>query len=497
MTLDPAVFRTLSELVATQAATAPERIAVSDTDQRLNHAEVLRLADGLAAHLQLRGLRQGQAVALLADCSVDAVIALLAITRAGGVVVPLPLLAQADARAAMVADSGAVIVLADTAWLGEIRHPTLIDISRAYDGAPRKVDVEPDAPFAIIYSSGTTGTPKGIVHTHAMRWGGIVAGQHFGIGAGAAILIATPLYSNTTWITLLPALALGAHVVLQRRFNTPEFLAVSATNHITHCVLVPTQYERLLADPAFDSASLQSYRLKLCTGSHCPAELKKKVMDRWPGEFVEIYGLTEGGGVSLLSAHDHPDKLHTVGRPLAGHEFRIIDEDGVELPVGARGELVSRSPSAAADYNRAPEATRESRWSDTSGRSYLRTGDIGHFDNDGFLSIVGRRKDMIISGGFNIYPQDIEQILLSHPKVLDVAVVAAPSLLWGETPYAFVTLSDLSAAAPSRESLLAWANAQLGRNQRITALEILADMPRNAMGKILQSELRELAKAPL
>lgn len=293
-------------------------------------------------------------------------------------------------------------------------------------------------PFNIIYSSGTTGEPKGIVQSHGMRWAYATRAKRFGYGPDTMTLLSTPLYSNTTLVVFFPTLSFGGTVVLMPKFEAKRWLELAQQHRVTHAMLVPVQYERLLARAEFETTDLSSFRYKFCTSAPFRTEVKAEVLRRWPGGLVEFYGMTEGGGSCILEAHLHPDKLHTVGRPAPGHEIRLIDEEGREVAEGEAGEVVGRSPGMMTGYHGRPEATREAEWFDAHGARFIRTGDVGRFDTDGFLQLVDRRKDVIISGGFNIYPSDLEATLRGHADVADVAVVGVPSRQWGETPVAFV-----------------------------------------------------------
>jgi acyl-CoA synthetase (AMP-forming)/AMP-acid ligase II len=359
----------------------------------------------------------------------------------------------------------------------------------------RPVAIDPAWPFNLIYSSGTTGTPKGIVQPHAMRWAHINRAVQSGYGPDSVTLIATPLYSNTTLVAVIPTLAQGGCVVLMPKFEAGAYLALAERHRATHTMLVPVQYQRLMARPDFERYDLRSFRHKSSTSAPFHAELKADVLRRWPGALTEYYGMTEGGGTVILQAHLHPHKLHTVGQPAEGHDIRLIDEDGSEIarqPGGASaasGEVVGRSGGMMTGYHGSPDLTAAAEWFDGEGRRYIRTGDVGRFDEDGFLILHDRRKDMVISGGFNIYPSDLEAVLRQHPAVADVAVVGVPSAEWGETPVAFVV--PRPGHAGSADALRAWANAQLGKTQRLSDLRLLDELPRSAIGKVLKRELRE------
>ena len=345
--------------------------------------------------------------------------------------------------------------------------------------------VAPGDAFNIIYSSGTTGQPKGIVQPHAFRWAQF---RRLVYTTEAVALISTPLYSNTTLVSFLPTLANGGTVVLLPKFDAGEFLRMAAQHRVTHAMLVPVQYRRLMQHPDFDHYDLSSFTAKFSTSAPFAATLKAEVIRRWPGGLVEFYGMTEGGGSCMLLAHEFPDKLATVGQPMPEHDIRLIDEDGVQVAAGGTGEVVGRSPSMMAGYHNLPEKTREAEWYSPDGQRFIRTGDVGRFDEDGFLTLMDRKKDMIISGGFNIYPSDLEAELVQHPSVIEAAVLAAPSETWGETPVAVVVLRAGENVAP--EALRAWVNARLGKTQRISELRLADALPRSAIGKVLKRELR-------
>jgi len=303
-------------------------------------------------------------------------------------------------------------------------------------------------------------------------------------------------------VVLLPSLAHGGSVVLMEKFDATRYLELAQRHRVTHTMLVPVQYQRLMAVPDFGRYDLSCFATKFCTSAPFSAALKADVLARWPGGLIEFYGMTEGGGTCILLAHEHPGKLHTVGRPAPGHDIRLIDEEGREVGRGMAGEVVGHSSSMMAGYHRQPQKTREAEWFDATGKRFIRTGDVGRFDGDGFLILLDRRKDVIISGGFNIYPSDLEAVLHSHPWVSEVAVVAAPSERWGETPVGFVVLRGAGSAdagssravgepADAANAVLQWANLQLGRTQRLAALHVVPELPRSAIGKVLKRELRD------
>ncbi len=504
----------VDRLVALHARAAPSRTAVVAGDDRIDYAAFDARIDRIAASLQRDGVGPRGTVGIVAASCIDYAATFIATVRAGAAVAPLPPSATPGQLATMIADSGASHLFVDAETGAQIA-PVLPGLAAKLVGfgggapgtpfdawlapagsRPEPVPVDPSAPFNIIYSSGTTGTPKGIVQSFAMRWPHNHLTQPPGYGPDAVALLSTPLYSNTTLVSFFPALAGGGTVVLLPKFEARTFLELSARHRVTHAMLVPVQYRRLLAHPDFDAFDLSSYRMKYATSAPFPAELKAEVLRRWPGGLVEYYGMTEGGGSCALVAHEYPDKLHTVGKPLPGHELRVIGPDGDFAPPGMPGEVVGRSAAMMSGYHNAPGKTAEAEWFSPAGDRYIRTGDIASVDADGFFTLIGRAKDMIISGGFNVYPIDLEAVLKDYPAVDEAAVIGVPSAEWGETPVAFVTLRDDADAEADPEVLRLWANARLGKVQRLSAVRIIDELPRSAIGKILKRALQERYAAP-
>jgi long-chain acyl-CoA synthetase len=405
--------------------------------------------------------------------------------RAGAVIAPLSPSSTPESLTKMRDDSGAKLFFDEDALRAIDAWP---------DATPRAVDIAPGSPFNIIYSSGTTGEPKGIVQPHAMRWSHIQRAVRTGYGPEAVTLLSTPLYSNTTLVSFVPTIALGGTAIVMARFDVVKFLELAEKYRVTHAMLVPVQYRRFMAHPDFDRYDLSAFRVKTSTSAPFAAALKTEVVRRWPGRLIDSYGLTEGGGSCILDCTAYPDKLHTVGMPLPGHDIRLIDDGGHEISRTAQpdaaGEVVGRSPAMMLGYKNRPDLTRAAEWFDPSGKRFLRTGDVGRFDHDGFLTLVDRKKDMIISGGFNIYPSDLEAVLQQHPDVAEASVIGVPSDEWGETPVAFVVMRDPGGDTDNR-TLREWVNVRLGKTQRITAIERIDVMPRSPIGKVLKRELRE------
>ena len=495
--------------------THPQKLAIADSQQRLTWQALDSKLNQVANALIQLGLEPNQRLGILGRNSVDYGLLFLGGLRAGLCIVPLSPLASSESLAGMINDSEAKLLFVSQAYADMVepiadRLTALLPNGLKnldYDGDGREsfaafiesassedvaLPISLDWGFNLIYSSGTTGTPKGILHDRHYRAREQKLIGELGVDEACRTLVSTPLYSNTTLFMFLSTMANGGTAFIMEKFDTQRFLKLSEAEKITHGVLVPVQYERLLNDPEFDCFDLSSYQLKLSTSAPLHKQTKEALLERWPaGGLLEIYGMTEGGVGCFLMAHERPDKLDTVGQPAEGCDLKIISDQGEVLPQGEIGEVIGHSENMMQGYINRDEATKEASWFDKEGRRYHKSGDIGWLDDEGFLHLLDRKKDMIISGGFNVYAIDLERVLLAHADIEDVAVVAAPSQQWGETPVAFVTIKRV-AAILTRRILREWANNQLGKAQRISEIRIIDSLPRSPIGKILKRELRDL-----
>jgi acyl-CoA synthetase (AMP-forming)/AMP-acid ligase II len=476
----------------------PQADALICGDTTVSWGELAERTLRLAGAIRVRCEAKVGRIAFVGDVGAELVITYLAAIAAGKCAVPLQTSLRLDALAGMLRDCEPEMVFAASAYrpaIAEVLAPAAMLVGiEDVDGLCRDAEplgdaeaMPPDAPFNIIYSSGTTGRPKGIVQSHAMRYRQAMRGV-FGLGPAHTMLLATPLYSNTTLMPMLMALVNGGRVVMMPKFDAERYLDLAETLGATHTMLVPVQYRRILDTPGFARRDLSRFEVKQSTGAPLTAQDKRRIAEQWPGRMVEVYGLTEGGCTCMLDVTRHADKLHTVGKPAQGNDVRVIDEEGRDVPVGHRGEIIGRSAMMMSGYFRNPDATEAFYWRDRDGTVYHRTGDIGVFDEDGFLTLVDRKKDVIISGGFNVYASDLEDVLRKHPDVADAAVIGVPSARWGETPLGFVVVR--SGAALSETTLVDWANGRLGKMQRISAIEFRDELPRSVVGKVLKQELR-------
>jgi len=498
---------TLVDAIRANAQAHPEKMAIVCGDVRLSWGAFDRQINQVANLLLDGGLKKGDNIAVLSPNSDVYAALFMGILRAGGCVTPLSTMASPDALEKMLTDCGARALFVADQYLSlvdgfaavldlaryaiDFDHPAFEPLAPALQGATVDdplVPIQMTDAFNLIYSSGTTGTPKGILHSHWMRAAQMDRVTPNGYDDNARTLLSTPLYSNTTIVSFLPTLFGGSTVHLMAKFDASAYLEIVQRERITHTMLVPVQYKRIMEVPDFDRFDLSSMRVKFSTSAPLRADVKADVLARFPGKLIEYYGLTEGGGVTVLVADETPDKLHTVGKPAPNTQIRLIDDAGAEVPAGAIGEICGRGPAMMVGYFGRDDLTRDYLWHDADGLAYFRSGDMGRFDEDGYLILSDRKKDMIISGGLNIYADDLERVLLSDPDVTDAAVIGVPSADWGETPYGLVVLRAWAERSPA--DIRDRANAQLGKSQRLSQVALRDSLPRSSIGKILKRELK-------
>lgn len=501
----------LPEILALNGRWLGDKPAVICDERVITWREFERLTARLANGLRSLGATPGERVAVLMSNSAETMIVMWGAIRAGCVAVPLNLSVSDAGIRAMIEDCRAVGVFASADQQGRldamrseletVRQGLWITSAdsgggwtglegwlRQQDSRDPAVPLSGDAECNIIYSSGTTGVPKGIVHTHRRRLDWFYdLGLALRYDRAAVTLCSLGLFSNISWAGMGCTLLTGGTVVVMRHFDPGAWLRQVADRGVTNSAMVPLQFQRILEHPDFDSFDLSSIKSLMCCGSPLSADLKAEIMQRLNPKLIELYGLTEGL-ITVLEPEDAEGRLSSVGKPLIGTDILILSDDDEPCPANVPGEIVGRGRIVMAGYHARPDANAEATWTDSLGRHWLRTGDIGKLDDEGFLYLVDRKKDLIISGGQNIYPADIEVVLGAHPAVAEVAVVGIESRRWGETPLAVTVLRDPHA---DPEALMHWTNERVGRQQRVAGVVSVSELPRNPNGKVLKRELRK------
>ncbi len=495
----------ISQLLTRNARYRPDHLAFVFNDQRLTYRQFNASVNQLCHALGRIGIGKGSKVSTLLPNSFELYEVYWACAKIGAVCVPNSPMLRGNGLVSLLNDADTDLVISNSSlkpYIDEIKaqlhcaHFWLTDVqAEGYQSyhqqkknepvsEPPLADIAPDDPYNIMYSSGTTGLPKGIVLSHQVRalYGTLFA-NYFRMTPESVVMHSGSIVFNGAFLTLMPVMFVGGTYILLDHFDAKLVTETIQRERVTHTILVPSQIVSCLNEAEFCQQSLSSLEYILSVGAPLLLEHKEELDRRCPNVFYELYGLTEGF-MTILDKTEVRKKMGSVGAVPQMMDIRIVDEAGHELPQGQIGEIIGQSPLLMTEYYKNPEKTAEAIKD-----GWLFTGDLGYLDEDGYLWLTGRKKDLIISGGVNVYPIDIEEIVAHHPAVQDVAVFGVPHPEWGETPVAAVVLKpDAKVAA---EEIKIFANQHLeARYQKISEVIVVHDFPKNVAGKILKRELR-------
>ena len=501
----------IGSLLSRHAIFRPKHLAFVFGNERLNFNELNSRVNQLSNALIGSGIRKGQKMATVLPNCEELMLLYWAAAKTGIVIVPGSPLLQDSGLTNMLKDSDSVIVFAEKTFkktLTKIKEkiPTIQNkhwilvgeennnsefktyknfISGYQSEEPPDANLNDEDFYNIMYSSGTTGTPKGIIHTHYVRANYCT---HFAsawrMTPESIVLHAGAIVFNGAMLDLMPWMFLGATYILHNNFDAGEVINTVKTEKVTHMVMVPAQIIAFLNHSDFDPKKLNSLEMLLSVGAPLLLEYKHKINDVLPGIFYELYGVTEGF-FSHLDREDAMRKVGSVGATPPFIDIKVIKSNGKECKPNEIGEICGRGPMMMKGYYKKPELTKKSIV-----KGWLHSGDLGYLDEDGFLFLVERVKDMIISGGVNIFPKDIEEIIIKHPAIVEVAVFGVPDKKWGEVPIAAVIFNE--GQNVSKEELIKWTNNRVhAKFQRIKDVKVFDSFPRNVAGKTLKREMRE------
>jgi fatty-acyl-CoA synthase len=504
----------IGDWIVRRADRKPGAIALVDGEQgrSLTYRELERSVGELTASLYHLGLRRGDRVAFLMENSPQFVETLFAVANLGAIAVPMNFRLDASEIAFLLADSGATAIVVSDRFrdlagaalehgghgvrhviaegggesLGGVPTVTLRDLR---GGAGRSPDpmTRPEDLCVIMYTSGTTGRPKGAMLTHAnMYWNAVnLATVGSGLsGSTVTIAVAPMFHIGALGLSVLPILYAGGTVITMRAFDPVRTMRLIAEHRVTTQFMVPAMWSALSQVTDFDSHDVCSMEYVLCGGAPCPLPVIEFYQRRgW--QFLEGFGMTEASPNTLLLDADFVvSHAGSVGRPFMHVDVRIVDDEDHDVAAGAVGELVLRGPNIFAGYWGLPAET-----ADAMRGGWFHTGDLGRADDEGFITLVDRKKDMIISGGENVYPIEVEQVLYRHPAVDDVAVIGVPDDQWGETVVAVIVTSEANTFDP--DEFIRYTRDRIAHFKCPRRVVLVDELPRTATGKVLKRELRQ------
>jgi len=492
----------LGAILSTAAVERPDHVAIRLNDRTLDYRELERAARGVATGLRERGIEPGDHVAIMVPNLPEFTIAYFGILYAGCTVVPLNVLLTAPEVSYHIEDSEAKLLIAHplfgepaergaadagvpVVWADGDQAPTLAELA-ASEPLPALHATDPDDTAVILYTSGTTGKPKGAELTHAnlLLNCALVVPRLLPLGRDDVALATLPLFHSFGQTCIQNAMiSMGATITLLPRFTPEDAFEIMQRDGVTLFAGVPTMYFALLNHPGGERYDLSKLRFCMAGGAAMPVEVMRAFEEKYPVQILEGFGLSETSPVASFNTLERPRNPGSIGYPVWGVEMCILDENDQPLPDGERGEICIRGHNIMKAYWKRPDATKEALRS-----GWFHSGDIGIRDPDGSYRIVDRKKDMIIRGGFNVYPREVEEVLYAHPAIVEAAVIGIPHESDGEEVKAVVVLGANQSL--DADELIAYTKQHLAAYKYPRLIEFRDDLPKGPTGKILKRELR-------
>ncbi|MGN6257228.1 MAG: long-chain-fatty-acid--CoA ligase [Solirubrobacterales bacterium] len=489
----------LASIITGTAAETPEAVAVRLGPLELTYGDIDDRSARLATLLREKGLQQGDRVGVMLPNVLEFPVSYYGVLRAGGIVVPMNVLLKRREIAFYLEDSGAKLLLA---WHGfaaeardgaadagaeliEVESESFAELLGDHEPTAGLADTDDEDTAVILYTSGTTGKPKGaeLTHFNLSRNSDISARTTSNIQAGDVVLGALPLFhSFGQTVSMNASLRVGATLTLLPKFDPAEALEIMQRDRVTHFYGVPTMYGALLHHPEREGFDTSALRLCITGGASMPVEVLRGFEQAFDCEVLEGYGLSETSPVASTNHPGRPRKPGSIGTPLEEVEMKVVGEDDEEVPQGEVGEVVIRGHNVMKGYWQRPDATAEAMRG-----GWFHTGDMARVDEDGYFFIVDRKKDLIIRGGYNVYPREVEEVLYEHPKIREAAVVGVPHDEWGEEIGAAVVLHEGEEMTPDEVS--GYVKERIAAYKYPRIVWFLDELPKGPTGKILKREI--------